>query len=296
LLDEGRKHLVSVVPPNHEVEEAVRRALAEDLEPDGDLTAALIDGGAMGRLAFVAREPGVIAGQACVVETFRQLSSSLVVQIEVQDGGQVEPGAVVATVEGPLREILTGERTALNFLGHLSGIATQTAAMVAVVRAVSATVSVLDTRKTTPGLRALEKAAVRAGGGTNHRYNLSDAILIKDNHLTSLSVADAVARARVRWPGRSVEVECDSIDQLEEAARAGADSVLLDNMTPSEAKAATARGRELSPAMLIEVSGGITLETAAAYARTGVDLISSGSLTHSVKSLDFGLDLEQRKE
>lgn len=288
--------MTSVYPPREAVEDAVRRALVEDLEPDGDLTAALIDLDATGRLVFVAREPGVIAGQACVEETFHQLSSNLVVEIVAPDGTRVESGTVVATVEGPLRPILTGERTALNFLGHLSGIATQTAAMVAAVRAVSETTTVLDTRKTTPGLRALEKAAVRAGGGTNHRYNLSDAILIKDNHLTSLSVTDAVERARSLWPGRSVEVECDSIGQLEEAARAGADSALLDNMTPSEAKVATSRARDLAPEMLIEVSGGITLETAAAYASAGVDLISSGALTHSVKSLDFGLDLERSAE
>jgi nicotinate-nucleotide pyrophosphorylase (carboxylating) len=189
--------------------------------------------------------------------------------------------------------ILSAERTALNFLGHLSGIATQTALVVAAVRAVSPTTLVLDTRKTTPGLRALEKAAVRAGGGSNHRANLSDAVLIKDNHLGALSITEAVSRARAMWPGRNVEVECDTEDQVREAARAGASSVLLDNMTPAEAGRAAALARSEAPAILVEVSGGITLETAPAYAAQGVDLVSLGSLTHSVRSLDLGLDLSR---
>ena len=283
-----------IVPPvRSAVVEAVARSLAEDLEPLGDLTAALLDPATTATLVVAAREAGVIAGQACAVEAFFQLDPEIEVTVDAPDGSSVRPGDVVLTVRGPMAPILSAERTALNFLGHLSGIATQTAAVVAAVRAVSASTLVLDTRKTTPGLRALEKAAVRAGGGSNHRANLSDAVLIKDNHLGALSITEAVARARAMWPGRNVEVECDTEEQVLEAARAGASSVLLDNMSPAEAGRAAALARSAAAAILVEVSGGITLETAAAYAAEGVDLISLGSLTHSVRSLDLGLDLSR---
>ena len=192
---------------------------------------------------------------------------------------------------GLLAPILSAERTALNFLGHLSGVATATARVVAAVEAVSTTTRVLDTRKTTPGLRSLEKAAVRAGGGRNHRANLSDAILLKDNHLGAISIDEAVRRAKDRWPGRNVEVECDSIEQVVEAATAEATSVLLDNMSPAEAGEAATLARSIHPGILVEVSGGITLETVAAFAAVGVDLISVGALTHSAPNLDLGLDL-----
>jgi nicotinate-nucleotide pyrophosphorylase (carboxylating) len=277
--------------PHSVVRDAVRRALREDLEPLGDLTASLLDDSAQGRLAIATRQRGVIAGQDCVVETFWQLDPSIEVEVLADDGSLVEPGELVTRISGPLAPILTGERTALNFLGHLSGVATQTRAMVDAVAAVSSTTRVLDTRKTTPGLRSLEKAAVRAGGGTNHRANLSDAILIKDNHLGSMTIAEAISRAKASWPGRNVEVECDTLAQLEEAAKAGATSVLLDNMSPEQALEATKLARSLAPSMLVEVSGGVTLESAADYARAGVDLISSGALTHSVRCLDLGLDL-----
>ena len=281
-----------IVPPTRRaVVEAVGRALAEDLEPLGDLTAALLDEGATASLAVVARESGVIAGQACCVEAFFQLDPAIEVAVVAPDGTTVTPGDVVTTVHGPMAPILSAERTALNFLGHLSGIATQTAKVVAAVRAVSSTTLVLDTRKTTPGLRALEKAAVRAGGGSNHRANLSDAILLKDNHLGALSITDAVDRARRTWPGRNVEVECDTDDQVAEAARAGATSVLLDNMSPDDARTAAELARSIAPAILVEVSGGITLATAPSYAAAGVDLISMGALTHTVINLDLGLDL-----
>ena len=282
---------MSVPPPVLAVREAVARALAEDLEPLGDLTAALIDEGVGARLAIVSRESGVIAGQDCVVEAFTQLDPRVVVEVIAPDGTAVHPGDTVARVSGPMRSILSAERTALNFLGHLSGVATQTAAVVAAVRAVSDSVLILDTRKTTPGLRALEKAAVRAGGGTNHRANLSDAVLIKDNHLGALSIREAVTRARAMWPGRNVEVECDTNEQVREAAEAKASSVLLDNMSPEEARVAAELARSISPGILVEVSGGITIATAPAYAAAGVDLISLGSLTHSVQNLDLGLDL-----
>ena len=189
-------------------------------------------------------------------------------------------------VHGPLRSVLTGERSALNFLGHLSGIATLTRAH---VDACGGRARIRDTRKTTPGLRSLEKAAVRAGGGANHRGNLSDAILVKDNHLRTCTIAEAVDRARARWPGVVVEVECDTLDQLAEAKAAGADLALLDNMTPDEVAKAVAIAAGSLP---LEVSGRVTLDTVAAYAAAGADLISIGALTHSAPVLDIALDLE----
>ena len=277
--------------PHDVVRDCVARALGEDLDAVGDLTAALLDQEALGELVIRSREVGVIAGQACVVETFAQLDASVVVDVVSDDGSRVEPGQVITRISGRLCVILTGERTALNFLGHLSGVASATAAMVEIVRAVAPETKVLDTRKTTPGLRVLEKAAVRAGGGTHHRMNLSDALLIKDNPLGFLSIAEAVERAQTLWPGKAIEVEVEDLAQLTEAAHAGATSVLLDNMSPDQAKEATVLARSLNPGLLVEVSGGITLENAAAYAAAGVDLISSGALTHSIKNLDLGLDV-----
>jgi nicotinate-nucleotide pyrophosphorylase (carboxylating) len=195
-------------------------------------------------------------------------------------------------VSGPLRSILTAERTALNFLCHLSGVATTARAYVEAVTAANPAPRVLDTRKTTPGLRALEKAAVRAGGAQNHRGNLSEAILVKDNHLGGLTVADAVARARQWWPGRMVEVECDRADQVTEAITAGAAAVLLDNMTPAEVASCVALVRAAGGGVLVEVSGGVTLDSAPRYAAAGADLISVGAITHSAVALDLGLDLD----
>ena len=277
--------------PRHIVADAVARALAEDLEPLGDLTASLLDPDASGTLVVAAREPGVVAGQACAVEAFAQVDPSVVVSVVAADGTSLVPGDILLRVSGHLAPILTAERTALNFLGHLSGVATATRAVVDAVAAVSSTTTVLDTRKTTPGLRALEKAAVRAGGGRNHRANLSDAILIKDNHLGGISITEAVSRARAAWPGRFVEVECDTPEQAVEAAIAGATAVLLDNMTPEQAGATAVRARAAAPGILVEVSGGITRTTAPAYAAAGVDLLSVGALTHSSPRLDLGLDL-----
>jgi nicotinate-nucleotide pyrophosphorylase (carboxylating) len=195
-------------------------------------------------------------------------------------------------VTGALRPILTAERTALNFVCHLSGIATLTAQYVGAARAQNASVEILDTRKTTPGLRVLEKAAVRAGGGTNHRAGLSEAVLVKDNHLAGIGISDAVRRARALWPGRFVEVECDGLEQVAEAAGAGADVVLLDNMDPSEVVEAVAVAHlGATGPILTEVSGGVTLATVGAYAAAGPDRISVGALTHSAAVLDLGLDL-----
>jgi len=283
---------VSVYPPQPAVREAVARALAEDVLPLGDLTAALVPEATVARLFVRAREDGVVAGQRCAEEAFALVDDTLEVTWHRPDGAVVGPGDTVAEVAGRLRPILTGERTALNFLGHLSGVASLTRRFVAAVTAVDPAVRILDTRKTTPGLRALEKAAVRAGGGHNHRANLSDGVLVKDNHLAGVSITEAVAKARAMWPGRMVEVECDRPDQVEEACRAGATAVLLDNMTPEQATDCVGLARRVAgtAGVLVEVSGRVTLATAPAYAAAGVDLISVGALTHSVTALDFGLD------
>ena len=199
-------------------------------------------------------------------------------------------------VTGPLRPILTAERTALNFLGRLSGVATLTAQYVAAAHARNPAVEVLDTRKTTPGLRALEKAAVQAGGGVNHRSSLSEAVLVKDNHLAGVTITEAVARARALWPGRVVQIECDTVEQVVEAARAGADAVLLDNMDPATvARAIEVAHAESNGPILTEVSGGVTLQSIGDYAAVGPDRISVGALTHSATVLDLGLDLIWRR-
>jgi len=279
------------------VTEAVTRALAEDLWADGDLTAALVPERATAHFALRARQPGVLAGRACATETFRQLDPELPLIWHVEDGSVLEAGTTVMEVTGPLRPILTGERTALNFLGRLSGIATLTARYVAAAHARNPDVQVLDTRKTTPGLRALEKAAVKAGGGVNHRASLSEAVLVKDNHLAGVTIGEAVARARTLWPGRVVQIECDTLDQVAEAAKAGADALLLDNMIPARVAHAIALAHAKAPGpILIEVSGGVTLESIGDYAAAGPDRISVGALTHSATVLDLGLDLIWRAD
>jgi nicotinate-nucleotide pyrophosphorylase (carboxylating) len=280
-----------VDPPRMAVVEAVTRAIAEDLLPLGDLTAGLVDAGRRATCDVVSRSPGVVAGRACAVEAFAQVDPSVSVEWRLPDGSAVAPGDVVATVEGPLRSILTAERTALNFLGHLSGVATLTRAFVDAVQAANPATRVIDTRKTTPGLRALEKAAVRAGGGHNHRGNLSEAVLVKDNHLGGATIAEAVHRARDLWPGRMVEVECDRLDQVDEAVAAGATVVMLDNMGPELVARAVDRIRSSGSDALVEVSGGVTLASAPALAAAGADLLSAGALTHSAPVLDLGLDL-----
>jgi nicotinate-nucleotide pyrophosphorylase (carboxylating) len=272
----------------------VSRALAEDCLPLGDLTAALIDPGRSARMAFVCRQEGVLAGSLCVIETFSQVDPEVEVTWIVPDGAAIAPGVVVGTVSGPLRTILTAERTALNFLCLLSGVASATRRMVDAVAAANPGTRVLDTRKTLPGLRALQKAAVRAGGGVNHRGSLSDGVLVKDNHLGGVPIATAVAEARLRWPGRTVEVECDEPGQAKEAAAAGAGIVMLDNMSPAEVQGTVAMLRAAGASVLVEVSGGVTLATAPAYAAAGADLVSVGALTHSAPSLDIGLDLALR--
>jgi nicotinate-nucleotide pyrophosphorylase (carboxylating) len=281
---------VSVHPPVTAVRAAVERALAEDLEPLGDLTAALVPAGARTRGAIVSRAAGTVAGRRAASLAFALVDPGVEVTWLVDDGGAVAPGDVVARVAGPLAPVLTAERTALNFLCHLSGVATLTRRFVDAAVA-GGPARIWDTRKTTPGLRALEKAAVRAGGGANHRGNLSEWVLLKDNHLAGVAIAEAVGAARRRWPGRTVEVEADRLDQVREAVAAGADLVLLDNMAPDEVRRCVAeRGAGGRP--LFEASGGVDLASVAAYAATGVDLISVGALTASAAALDLGLDLE----
>ncbi|MGO9854036.1 MAG: carboxylating nicotinate-nucleotide diphosphorylase [Acidimicrobiales bacterium] len=274
------------------VGQAVERALAEDLGPEGDLTAALVPPEATALFALRARHNGVLAGRDCATEAFRRVDAALELVWHAVDGTELSAGDTVLEVTGRLRPILTAERTALNFLGRLSGIATLTAQFVAAAHESNPSVEILDTRKTTPGLRVLEKAAVRAGGGTSHRAGLSDAVLLKDNHLAGTSITAAVRRARALWPGRMVEIECDALNQVAEAARAGADAVLLDNMDPGTVVEAIAVAHLGAPApILTEVSGGVTLATVGAYAAAGPDRISVGALTHSAPVLDLGLDL-----
>jgi nicotinate-nucleotide pyrophosphorylase (carboxylating) len=266
------------------VREAVARALAEDLGPLGDLTAALVPVDAVAEGAIVARARGVLAGRLAATEAFAQVDPSVAVEWDADDGDAVEGGHQVARLGGRLASILTAERTALNLLCHLSGVATLTRAYVDAARPAR----VRDTRKTTPGLRALEKAAVRAGGGVNHRGSLSDGILVKDNHLAGLTIEEAVEAAHRLWPGRAVQVECDTVEQLKRALAAEADLVLLDNMSPPQVADCVAL---VNHGCLVEVSGGVTLDTVAAYAAAGADLISVGALTHSAPVLDLGLDL-----
>lgn len=280
-----------VQPPRVAVVEAVERALAEDLTPLGDVTSALLPSDLVATARFVAREPGVFAGRACATEAFAQLDASVDLTWSCTDGDRVERGTVIAAATGPLASILTAERTALNFMGHLSGIATRTATFVAEA-AKGGGAYVWDTRKTTPGLRVLEKAAVRAGGGRNHRGNLSDWILLKDNHIALFGITDAVARARSMWPARTVHVECDTIEQVREAVTAGADALLLDNMTPALVRECVELAHAAAAPPLCEASGGITLATIADYSAAGVDCISVGGLTNSAPVLDIGLDID----
>ncbi|MDQ6797462.1 MAG: carboxylating nicotinate-nucleotide diphosphorylase [Actinomycetota bacterium] len=268
------------------VREIVARALAEDIGPLGDITAALVPAGVIAEADLVPRADGVLAGRLAAGETFAQVDPAVTVRWSADDGDPVARGVSLAVVEGPLASILTAERTALNLLGHLSGIATLTRRYVELTT--GRWTAIRDTRKTTPGLRSLEKAAVRAGGAVNHRGSLSDGILLKDNHLVGTPMGEAVARARALWPGRTVQVECDNADQVDEALAARVDLVLLDNMTPEQVAACV---KAVAGACMVEVSGGVTLETVEAYAAAGADLISVGALTHSAPVLDIGLDI-----
>ena len=269
-------------------EPLLREALREDLGRAGDLTtAAIVPPDLPGRSRIVFRRPGTAAGLPIAAHVFRLVDERVSADLLVGDGDRVAEGMVAVELSGPAAAMLTAERTALNLLGRLSGIATATAALVESIRPYRARIA--DTRKTTPGLRALEKYAVRMGGGVNHRFGLDDAVLIKDNHLAVAgSVKEAVERVRASVGHLvKVEVEVDTLDQLAEALEVGVDAVLLDNIAPTQLERAVemAGGR-----VITEASGGITPETAPAIAATGVDLLSVGYLTHSAPSLDVGLD------
>jgi nicotinate-nucleotide pyrophosphorylase (carboxylating) len=276
-----------------QVELIVKDALAEDLASGDVTTEALIPSDLTGKASILVKRDGVLAGIDVAKEVFRQVDPSLQFKVLVKDGSKVRKGKVVATVEGKAASILKAERTALNFLQHMSGIATETARY---VKAVSGTKAVItDTRKTIPGLRMLEKYAVRAGGGKNHRLNLSDGILIKDNHLIALrasgvDLGKVVKIARQRAPkGLKIEVEVESVQQASEALAAGADIIMLDNMKLEDMRKAVklVKGRAL-----LEASGGITLDNVRSVAETGVDFISIGALTHSARALDISLEFE----
>ena len=273
--------------------EFARRALAEDLGR-GDVTSELtVDAGARATGRFVARQNLVVSGLEVAKAVFLVAGGEDVsFAALVREREAVERGAVLAEMEGPARAVLAAERVALNLLMRLSGIATLTRRYVEAVEGTGARVT--DTRKTSPGMRVLEKAAVRAGGGTNHRAGLDDGVLIKDNHLALAGgVTEAVSRARAGAPHLlKVEVEVESLEALEEALGAGADVVLLDNMTPDEVREAVGLARREAPGVKIEVSGGINLETVRAYAEAGPDLISVGALTHSAPSADISLEVE----
>lgn len=266
--------------------------MAEDIGPEGDLTAALLPPEARTSAQLASRSSGVLAGTACAQEAFALADASTEVTWHSADGDTLEMGQVIAEVSGSLASICTAERVAINFLGHLSGIATHTRAFVEAAGGLA----VYDTRKTTPGLRSLEKAAVRAGGGKSHRASLSEFVMLKDNHLSVLGIAEAVELARGRWPGKRVQVECDTIDQAREALKSGADALLLDNMAPeqvAEVVEMAAAESEANGGIYVEASGGITLENIAAYSKLGIDAVSSGALIGGAKSLDIGLDVSQ---
>lgn len=278
-------------------ERLIAWGLAEDLGDAGDLTTeALVAADASGQAAIVSRSSGVLAGLPAAEAVFRTLDSPVQWERRSQDGDQLAEGTVLATVRGPIRSLLSGERLALNFLTHLSGIATLTRRY---VEAAGPDCAVYDTRKTLPAWRVLEKYAVRTAGGHNHRMGLFDAVLIKDNHLAhwhavggpKRTIADAVRRARESVPSAAfIEIELDRLDQLDEALAGAPDAVLLDNMPPETLREAVAIRDSIAPRVLLEASGGITLETVARVAATGVDRISVGALTQSAPALDIGMD------
>ncbi|CAA9511697.1 MAG: Quinolinate phosphoribosyltransferase [decarboxylating] [uncultured Solirubrobacteraceae bacterium] len=267
--------------------DVVRRALEEDVGPGDATTESTVAPDARARARITQKAPGVIFGLDAAELAFRELDPGAVLERHVEEGTWRDGGPVL-TIEGSARAILTGERTALNLLGKLSGVASATALAVREVEGTGT--RILDTRKTTPGLRELEKAAVKAGGGTNHRFGLFDAILIKENHVAAAGgITNAVERARAAHPDLLIEVECETREDVAEALAVGAPRLLLDNMTPAEMKAIVA---EVDGRAELEASGGITTETLREVAETGVDFVSLGALTHSAPNLDLSLLLE----
>jgi nicotinate-nucleotide pyrophosphorylase (carboxylating) len=286
---EARLALPHTNPPHAIlIEPLVRQALTEDLGRAGDITTdAIIPADAVVRAVIAAREPGVVAGLIAADLAFRLIDPSVLLVPRAPDGAVVSKGDFIADLEGPARAILTAERVALNFMGHLSGVATATHQLVS--RIAGTKTRIICTRKTTPGLRVLEKYAVRCGGGLNHRFGLDDAVLVKDNHIAAAGGIEAVVaalRGRV-GPMVKIEIEVDTLKQLETALALGIDAILLDNMPPETMARAVAitKGRAK-----LEASGSVTLERVRAIAESGVDYISSGAITHSAKTLDLGLD------
>ena len=282
---------MTISPTSPDIRNLVAAWLAEDIGRGDVTTNALVPGDVFGRARMEAREPCVVAGMAaaalCFELTAERFDGMLEFKEVVGDGGRVEAGEVLARIEGPLAPILTAERTALNLLARLCGVATITSRYVNAV--VGTTTQIVDTRKTTPGMRSLQKYAVTVGGGSNHRFGLDDGILIKDNHLIAAGgVTEALARARSGAPhGLRIEIEVATLEELKEALDGGAEAILLDNMSPETvAKAVRINERRA----LLEVSGGINLDTVRSYAMTGVDLISVGALTHSAPSIDLALE------
>jgi nicotinate-nucleotide pyrophosphorylase (carboxylating) len=274
--------------PDIMIEPVVRAALLEDLGRAGDITSdAVIPPKTQARVALVARERGVVAGLGFARIAFALVDPAIRFAPRLDDGARLQPGDIIAEIEGPARGILTAERVALNFLGHLSGIASATRDIADAISHTKAKISC--TRKTTPGLRFAEKYAVRAGGGANHRFGLDDAILIKDNHI-AIAGGVGVAMTRARSAAGhlvKIEIEVDTLDQLDEALRHGPDAILLDNMNPETLREAV---RRINGRAIAEASGRINAETAPAIAESGVDLLSAGWLTHSARVLDIGLD------
>ena len=275
------------------IEDAVKRALLEDA-PWGDATSEhLIPADAVATAKLVAREPGVMAGGEVFAASFRLLDATVTVGLGVADGESFAAGQVVATVNGPARAVLTGERVGLNFVQRMAGIATHTSQYVAAIAGTGA--KIVDTRKTTPGLRPFEKHAVACGGGHNHRYSLSDAVMAKDNHLAILTrggkdLATELRRVRTELGHTThLEVEVDRLDQIEAVLAGGVDTIMLDNFTLEDLRAGVA---QIAGRAIIEASGGVNLNTVRDIAETGVDVISVGALTHQIHSLDLGLDIE----
>jgi nicotinate-nucleotide pyrophosphorylase (carboxylating) len=278
---------------NEQIDSIIDLALAEDISHGDTTSQGLIPPELQGKASILAKAEGIITGGEVAKRVFLRIDPSLKVEVLINDGAKVKPGDIIATIFGNVISILKAERVALNFLQRLSGIASQTAQFIAKTKGLK--VKITDTRKTTPGLRLLEKYAVRIGGGQNHRFHLGDGILIKDNHLAALralgmSLKDIVAKAKQNAPnGVKVEVEVNSIQEALDAAEAGADIIMLDNMGPDEMRQVV---NSLPSQVKIEASGGITLANVHAVAMAGVDFISVGALTHSAKSLDISLELE----
>jgi nicotinate-nucleotide pyrophosphorylase (carboxylating) len=288
-----RLHLGGMELSAAEIRRAVQAALAEDIGSGDATTLATVPATATAKAVLRAREPLVAAGLDFAEAAFHELSAAVKIERLAQDGRRVKAGANLLKISGPARAILGAERVALNFVQRLSGIATLTAQFVDAIKGTG--VQILDTRKTTPGWRRFEKYAVTCGGGINHRFGLSDLVLIKDNHVAALrsakpnAIAAAIRRARVKYPRLKIEVEADTLEQAGQAVAAGADIILLDNMNPARLRLAV---QKIKGRAKTEASGGVTLKTVRAIAKTGVDFISVGALTHSARAVDVGLDFE----